>query len=50
MTIDQLLSIIGCPVCHGALTLTDGHLHCPKCAVNYEIKDEIPVLIPQSHS
>lgn len=46
MTIDQLLTIVACPVCHGALTLGSNELNCGACQITYEIKDNIPILIP----
>lgn len=48
MSIDkELFEILACPKCKGALQLTkaeDG-LICPKCRLQYEIKDGIPVML-----
>ncbi|KAB1440909.1 Trm112 family protein [Pseudodesulfovibrio senegalensis] len=43
----ELLDILACPECKGELTLLpdeDG-LYCPKCAVVYPVKDEIPIML-----
>lgn len=43
----ELLDLLACPKCKGDLTLTgaeDG-LVCPSCRLQYEIKDEIPVML-----
>jgi len=52
----KLLDILACPVCKGELELKvdkedsgeiiTGSLYCPKCDVNYPIKDTIPNLLP----
>ncbi len=41
----QLLEVIVCPDCHGALALTGGELVCQGCGLAYPIKDGIPVLL-----
>lgn len=56
MTIDpELLSILACPVCRNSLeTMCAGDaaeavegLACPKCAVVYPVRDEIPVMLAE---
>ena len=52
----DLMSILVCPVCKGKLELkveqenekeiVTGILRCPRCGVNYPIKDTIPNLLP----
>ena len=46
----ELLNILACPRCHGALTLeTEGQkdigLSCPACALLYPIRDDIPIML-----
>ena len=53
----KLIEILVCPLCKGELKLSveeengreivSGSLYCPKCKVNYPIKDTIPNLLPQ---
>lgn len=48
MTLNEnLLKILACPKCKGKLTLKSGEdgLACPKCAVVYPVKDEIPIML-----
>ena len=50
MNIDpQLLSIIVCPACHGALTASSegevDELVCQGCGNAYPVRDDIPVLL-----
>jgi uncharacterized protein YbaR (Trm112 family) len=43
----ELIDILACPKCTGALTLLpagDG-LACPACAVVYPVKDDIPIML-----
>ena len=52
----DLLDILACPICKGALTLTttredageviNGTLHCATCAEAYPVTDGIPNLLP----
>ncbi|MSQ31350.1 MAG: Trm112 family protein [Dehalococcoidia bacterium] len=52
----DLLDILACPLCKGALTLTaareaggeviEGALHCTTCTEDYPIVDGIPNLLP----
>lgn len=49
--IDQdLLDILVCPVCKGALTLEEAasRLVCKACRVGYPIEDGIPNLLPDA--
>ncbi len=51
MMIDEdLLKILACPVCKGDLEYREDRdvLICDKCRVYYEVKDGIPVLLPDS--
>lgn len=52
----DLMSILACPLCKGALELrvdrenegeiVSGTLLCPKCGVDYPIEDTIPNMLP----
>ncbi len=46
----ELLKILACPSCHGALSAEDtgGELVCEACRVAYPVKDGIPDLLPES--
>jgi uncharacterized protein YbaR (Trm112 family) len=54
----DLMEILACPVCKGALELTvdleqdgeivTGTLRCPACDEDYPIEDAIPNLLPPS--
>ncbi|MFP4111682.1 MAG: Trm112 family protein [Candidatus Woesearchaeota archaeon] len=46
--VEKFMSILSCPVCKGDLHYSDDHkfLVCSKCGQEYEIKDGIPILIP----
>ncbi|MDE7064548.1 MAG: Trm112 family protein [Desulfovibrionaceae bacterium] len=45
----ELLEILACPRCHGALEAlgdnADEGLSCPACAVVYPVRDDIPVML-----
>ena len=53
----KLIEILVCPLCKVEIKLSveeengrvivSGSLYCPKCKVNYPIKDTIPNLLPQ---
>lgn len=46
MNIDQqLLDIIVCPACHGALQPEADELVCQGCGNAYPVRDDIPVLL-----
>ena len=43
---DELLKIICCPVCQGDLKkVSDVQLKCLECEKEYQIKDDIPILL-----
>ena len=46
----KLLDILACPVCKGELEYDEKEniLICAKCKVFYEVKEGIPVLLPDS--
>jgi len=42
----ELLEILACPKCKGAVKLRDKHgIVCEKCRLVYEIIDEIPIML-----
>ena len=42
----DLLEILACPQCKGAVKLQDDQgIICEKCELLYEIKDDIPVML-----
>ena len=43
----ELLEILVCPKCKGQVKLTDNEdgLICESCALKYEIRDDIPVML-----
>ena len=43
----ELLEILACPKCKGALNLNDAKdgLICDSCRLLYEIKDDIPIML-----
>ena len=43
----ELLDILACPKCKGEIYLneTEDSLICDKCKLQYEIKDDIPVML-----
>jgi uncharacterized protein YbaR (Trm112 family) len=45
----DLLEILVCPQCKGDLKLTEGEdgLICEPCGLIYEIRDDIPVMLPE---
>lgn len=44
---EDLLDILVCPKCKGPVTLTETNdgLVCPACKLEYEIRDEIPIML-----
>ena len=48
MNINEVLSIIVCPVCKCALVMKDG-LDCPKCGKKYYIQNGVPVLLAKDY-
>jgi hypothetical protein len=47
MISDKYISILACPACLGELVLTDAgnSLRCLPCALSYQIRDGIPVML-----
>lgn len=45
MVDDQLLEILACPYCGGVLHLKDDFLECEKCGNEYQVRNDIPILI-----
>ncbi len=45
----ELLDILACPQCKGDIHLNDSKngLVCEKCKLLYEIKDDIPIMLPE---
>ncbi|MBI3566901.1 MAG: Trm112 family protein [Gemmatimonadetes bacterium] len=43
----QLLAILVCPKCHGALVYHEGEgaLDCGACKLRYPVRDDIPVML-----
>ena len=43
----ELLDLLACPVCKGALAPVDNEagLECPACGLVYTVRDEIPVML-----
>ena len=42
----DLIEILACPQCKGAVKLQDEHgILCKKCNLLYEIKDDIPIML-----
>lgn len=43
----ELLNILACPKCKGALQLTEAQdgLLCQTCRLLYEIRDDIPIML-----
>ena len=50
MVDERLLGILACPVCKGDLRYEAQKdiLICEKCRVYYEVKEDIPILLPDS--
>lgn len=46
----ELLEIICCPVCRGELKYSPelNLLSCTSCSKTYEVKDDIPILLPDT--
>jgi uncharacterized protein YbaR (Trm112 family) len=41
----EILQILACPGCNGALSEVDGYLLCPSCSLKFPVQDGIPVLL-----
>lgn len=48
----ELLEILACPQCRGALAPTAGGdgLICARCRLCYPVRDDIPVMLPEEAS
>ena len=44
---EELLRILACPKCKGALDYdrANGWLLCPQCRLRYPIRDDIPIML-----
>ena len=44
---EELLNILACPQCKGEIYLNGGKngLICDKCRLEYEIRDDIPIML-----
>ena len=45
----ELLAVLACPVCKGGLAVegdVEG-LSCPRCAVVYPVREEIPIMLTE---
>ena len=50
MAIDkELLEILACPVCKGDVAPDEdgNYLICEKCRLKYEVRDDIPIMLPE---
>lgn len=49
---EELLDIVACPKCKGALELTadETELQCERCRLRYRIDDGIPILLLEEAS
>ena len=45
----ELLDMLACPQCKGDIHLNDSEngLICEKCRLLYEIKEDIPIMLPE---
>ncbi|MBL8023243.1 MAG: Trm112 family protein [Elusimicrobia bacterium] len=43
----ELLDILACPKCKGGVNYKEkeNRLHCVKCNLSYEVKEDIPVML-----
>lgn len=41
----DMLKLLVCPACRGVLTEAENSLNCPICAVNYPVRDGIPIML-----
>lgn len=42
---EEVLQILACPGCQGALSEVDDYLLCSSCSLKFPIQDGIPVLL-----
>jgi len=45
MIAKELLDILACPICKGAVELKNEKIVCAKCKKAYPIKDDIPIML-----
>lgn len=49
MISEELLAILACPVCKGALEQSpDQALYCRSCGLRYPVRDGIPVMLVEA--
>jgi hypothetical protein len=41
----EVLALLACPVCHGALYAAESEVRCAQCARRYPVEDGIPILL-----
>ena len=44
---EELLSLLVCPECHGALTEASDALVCDGCRLRYPVRDGIPIMLAE---
>jgi uncharacterized protein YbaR (Trm112 family) len=44
---EDLLAIMACPACHGALEDRGEALACPACGLHYPVRDGIPIMLAE---
>ena len=44
---EDLLAIMACPACHGALEDRVEALACIGCGLHYPVRDGIPIMLPE---
>ena len=44
---EDLLAIMACPACHGALEDRGEALACTSCGLYYPVRDGIPIMLPE---
>ena len=47
MRIEEFISVLTCPPCHGALSIGRDVLKCEVCGEDYKVVKDIPILIPK---
>jgi uncharacterized protein YbaR (Trm112 family) len=43
----EVLALLACPVCYGALSVADSHILCSGCSRRYPVEDGIPILLAE---
>jgi hypothetical protein len=44
---DELMAILQCPECHGAVTDGEDAVVCTECGLHYPIRDGIPFMLAE---